>query len=86
MTQPFVPNDPGPYLYFKLNDTFDVECFINERYPGMDIVPKTVENALRRGKLKFYQLGVKRYTTPLLIDEWLQSLVTTVGAKAAAES
>jgi hypothetical protein len=68
-----VPNDPGPYLHFKLSDTFDIEYYIEEHYDGVAIAARTVENALRRGELKFYQLGQKRYTTPMLIDEWLQS-------------
>lgn len=75
-----MPSDPGPYLHFKLSDTFDIERFMEENYPGLDIAAKTVEDALRRGHLRFYQLGQKRYTTPLLIDEWLQSRVKSAAA------
>lgn len=71
-----MPTDPGPYIRFKLNDTADIEAHIAKRYDGLDIAPRAIEDALRRRQLKFYQIGQKRYVTPELIDEWLQSCVT----------
>ena len=76
---PWEPTDPGPFFRFKLDDTFDIEYFIEKHYPGLDIAPRTIENALRREQLSFYQVGQKRYTTPKRIDEWLQSCMTTSG-------
>jgi hypothetical protein len=69
--------DPGPYIWFKLTDTFDIERHIERTYPGLDIKTRTVNDALRRGDLSYYQLGLKRYTTPKLIDEWMQSRLTS---------
>ena len=69
-------------IWFKRGDTFDIEDDVEKRYKGMEMRPRTVENALRRGELKFYQIGLRRYTTPELIDEWLESCVTTGGARA----
>jgi hypothetical protein len=63
-------------LWFKLTDTWDIEKYIDKSRPGMDIKPRTIEDALRRRQLRFYQVGQKRYTTPLLIDEWLNTLLT----------
>ena len=68
--------DPGPYLWFKLNDTWDIQQHIEKTRPGMDIRPRTIEDALRRKKLAFYQIGKRRYTTPRLIDEWVSTLLT----------
>ena len=64
-------NGEKRYIPVKYTDTFEVEYDIEQRHPGIDIAPRTVENALRRGQLKFYQVGRKRYTTTELIDEWL---------------
>ena len=71
------------YIRVKYTDTLAAQQYIKERHPGIDIAPRAVENALRRGQLKFYQVGKKRYTTTELIDEWLESLVTTAGTVAA---
>ncbi|MFA4083449.1 hypothetical protein ONA92_17270 [Mycobacteroides salmoniphilum] len=79
-----MPTDPGPYLNFKLNDTFDIERFLEKNYFGLTIAPRTIEDALRRGHLEFYQVGMKRYTTPMLIDKWLQSRLTSADTHAAA--
>ena len=43
---------------------------------GMEINPRTVEDALRKNKLRTYRPGQKRYTTPRLIDAWLESCLT----------
>ncbi len=75
-----MPTDPGPYIHFKLSDTFYIEDFLEQNYPGLIGIPRTIEDALRRGQLRFYQVGQKRYTTPMLIDEWVQTLVTSAGA------
>lgn len=83
--EPFLPGDPGPFLHFKLDDTLDIERYMEEVYAGLDIAPRTVENAVRRGQLEFYQVGQKRYLTPKLIDKWLQSLVMAVKPAGASE-
>lgn len=76
--------DPGPYIRFRLDDTFDVECYIEEHCPGIDIAARTIENALRRGELEYYQVGLKRYVTPKLLNKWLATLVTRRPKSAAA--
>jgi hypothetical protein len=65
------------YIRVKYTDTLAAQQYIKQSNPGIDIAPRAVENALRRGQLKFYQVGRKRYTTAKLIDEWLESLITT---------
>lgn len=72
--------DENHYIPIRYDYTKEVVDHIKRHRKGMDIAPKTVENAYRRGQLKFYQIGGKRYTTPELIDEWLESLITTAGA------
>lgn len=76
--------DPGPFLRFKLTDTSEIEDHIQRAYDGLEITPRTVEDALRRGDLEFYQVGQKRYTTPKLIDEWMASLITRGPQRVAA--
>ncbi|GLB83494.1 hypothetical protein [Mycobacterium kiyosense] len=65
-------DDHGPYYRVRLNYTNEVIADVQERHNGLRLAPRAVENALRRGELRFYQFGQKRYTTPKLIDEWLQ--------------
>jgi hypothetical protein len=65
--------------YVPRDDLSKIKHYIDDNYPGTDVALRALENALRRGQLKFYQIGKKRYTTPELIDEWLDSLVTAVG-------
>jgi hypothetical protein len=57
--------------------TDGVKSYVDDHNEGVVTAPRTIENAIRRGQLKFYQIGNKRYTTPEFIDEWLESLVTT---------
>ena len=71
-----MPTDAGPYIHFKLNLLSGIEAHIEKTYPGLDMAPRAIEDALRRGHLKFYQFGQRRYVTPKRIDEWLQSCVT----------
>lgn len=65
--------------------TDEIKDYVESQYPDFDVAPRAIENALRRGQLKFYQVGRKRYTTPELIDEWFESLVTVAGANGSAK-
>jgi hypothetical protein len=77
--------DETRYIRVKYTNVSEIKSYIDQNCPGTDTAPRAIENALRRGKLKFYQIGQKRYTTHELIDEWLASLVTTAGPKAVGE-
>lgn len=71
-----MPTDPGPYLHCKLTDTSEIQRYIEEHYPGLDIAPRTIETALRNRRLGFYRPGQKMHTTPTLIDKWIQSCMS----------